>query len=121
MEFAEGGQLYDRMKNEGNLDEAEAAKYARQLADSNIYCNAKRPENIIFDGNRNLKIADFGFAVGSSHSRHETYCGTLDHLPPEVKIGKWVIGVLLYEMLVGRPSFEFPHKNATQQLPLVML
>ncbi|VDM60824.1 unnamed protein product [Angiostrongylus costaricensis] len=28
-------------------------------------------------------------------------------------VDNWAIGVLLYEMLVGRPLFEFLHKNGT--------
>jgi serine/threonine protein kinase len=41
-------------------------------------------------------------------------CGTLDYLPPEMvenkrhdeKVDHWCIGVLCYELLVGRPPFE---------------
>ncbi|KAE9418961.1 hypothetical protein Angca_008141, partial [Angiostrongylus cantonensis] len=52
LEFAEGGDLYDRMKK----------KYVRQLVDGLSYCHAKRvihrdikPENILLDRKRNLK------------------------------------------------------------------
>ncbi|VDM54108.1 unnamed protein product [Angiostrongylus costaricensis] len=135
LEFAEGGELHSRMKKKGKLDEHEAAKYVRQLADALSYCHAKRvihrdikPENILLDKNRNLKaryntclIADFGWAVVSAHSRRETICGTLDYLPPEMingdtydhTVDNWAIGVLLFEMLVGRPPFEFRDKSET--------
>lgn len=41
-------------------------------------------------------------------------CGTLDYLPPEMvegrkhneKVDLWAMGVLLYEMLCGKPPFE---------------
>ncbi|KAE9421619.1 hypothetical protein Angca_006369, partial [Angiostrongylus cantonensis] len=126
LEFAEGGELHGRMKKKGKLDEHEAAKYVRQLADGLSYCHAKRvihrdikPENILLDRNRN--IADFGWAVVSSHSRRETICGTLDYLPPEMingdthdhTVDNWAIGILLYEMLVGRPPFEFRDRSET--------
>lgn len=46
--------------------------------------------------------------------RRQTLCGTLDYLPPEMienkrhdeKVDHWCIGVLCYELLVGRPPFE---------------
>ncbi|KAK6044636.1 hypothetical protein COOONC_17859 [Cooperia oncophora] len=66
----------------------------RQLADALSYCHAKRvihrdikPENILLDSKGNIKIADFGWAVVSNHSRRETICGTLDYLPPEMISG----------------------------------
>ncbi|KAJ1354644.1 hypothetical protein KIN20_011638 [Parelaphostrongylus tenuis] len=126
LEFAEGGELYERMKKKVRLDEAEAAKYVRQLADALSYCHVRRvihrdikPENILLDRKGNAKIADFGWAVVSADSRRETLCGTLDYLPPEMISGKthdhtvdnWAIGILLHEMLVGRPPFEFPEKE----------
>ncbi|KAE9419620.1 hypothetical protein Angca_005084, partial [Angiostrongylus cantonensis] len=126
LEFADGGELYNRLRKKGKLDEPEAAKYVRQLADALSYCHAKRvihrdikPENILLD--RKGNIADFGWAVVSAHSRRATVCGTLDYLPPEMIHGKthdhtvdnWAIGILLYEMLVGRPPFEFPDRDET--------
>lgn len=46
--------------------------------------------------------------------RRMTLCGTLDYLPPEMVSGNshdksvdvWSVGVLLYELLVGKPPFE---------------
>ncbi|KAJ1358794.1 hypothetical protein KIN20_017315 [Parelaphostrongylus tenuis] len=91
LEFAEGGNLYERMKRKVKLGEAEAAKYVRQLADALSYCHVRRiihrdikPENILLDKKRNAKIADFGWAVMSANSRRKTFCGTLDYMPPEM-------------------------------------
>ncbi|KAJ1368284.1 hypothetical protein KIN20_029383 [Parelaphostrongylus tenuis] len=91
LEFAEGGNLYERLKREVKLGEAEAAKYVRQLADALSYCHVRRiihrdikPENILLDRKGNAKIADFGWAVVSADSRRKTFCGTLDYMSPEM-------------------------------------
>ena len=48
-------------------------------------------------------------------------CGTLDYLPPEMIAQKpynemvdlWCIGVLCYELLVGKPPFESSTSSET--------
>ena len=35
-----------------------------------------------------LKIADFGWSVHAPSNRRQTFCGTLDYLPPEMVEGK---------------------------------
>ena len=68
-----------------------------------------------------LKIADFGWSVHAPSSRRTTICGTLDYLPPEMiddkphdeKVDLWSLGVLCYELLVGKPPFETATHDAT--------
>jgi len=72
-----------------------------------------KPENLLVNHNDVLKIADFGWCAVSTVTRL-TFCGTLDYLAPEMIQGRghnhtldiWSIGVLLYEMVVGRPPFQ---------------
>lgn len=52
-------------------------------------------------------------------NRRSTLCGTLDYLPPEMVEGRdhdesvdlWSLGVLLYELVVGKPPFEVSAKS----------
>lgn len=60
-----------------------------------------------------MKLSDFGCAVYSPHAQRETFCGTLDYVSPEIANGQlygfevdiWAIGVLAYELVVGKPPF----------------
>lgn len=59
-------------------------------------------------------MADFGWSVHAPGQRRMTLCGTLDYLPPEMIDGvshnryvdHWAVGILLFEMLTGKPPFE---------------
>lgn len=57
-------------------------------------------------------------------------CGTLDYLPPEMIEGKmhdsnvdlWSLGILCYELLVGKPPFESAgHKETYRRITKVDL
>ena len=60
-----------------------------------------------------LKIADFRCSVEGDSCRI-TMCGMLDYLAPEKlnnrqydhKVDLWVLGVLTYEFIVGKVTFE---------------
>ncbi|KAF6262630.1 kinase-like domain-containing protein [Scenedesmus sp. NREL 46B-D3] len=75
-----------------------------------------------------IKLADFGLSIHSSYEVANTRLGTIDYLSPEIldcpvkqhpqdhkqnpqkwytcKVDVWSIGVLAYELLVGRTPFE---------------
>jgi len=60
-----------------------------------------------------VNLGDFGWANLMNKDMRETFCGTLDYLPPEIILGTghnesadmWNMGVLLYEMTTGQAPF----------------
>jgi serine/threonine protein kinase len=95
-------------------DATEAVAYLHNRKPAIIHRDIK-PENMLLCGKKGeevLKLADFGWSNMKDGMR-ETYCGTPDYLSPEMikggshgeGIDVWALGVLAYELLVGRAPF----------------
>eukprot|EP00930_Biecheleria_cincta_P018152 TRINITY_DN14232_c2_g2_i1.p1 TRINITY_DN14232_c2_g2~~TRINITY_DN14232_c2_g2_i1.p1 ORF type:complete len:721 (-),score=164.14 TRINITY_DN14232_c2_g2_i1:26-2155(-) len=123
LELAEGGDLYQRVRKQGALEEATAAKIFAQvcqgvkyLHDNGVIHRDLKPENILLTQDMTVKIADFGWAAKAraGAATRSTFCGTLCMLAPEMVAGKaydgrvdvWAVGILLYEMLTGSSPFD---------------
>ncbi|CAF2152813.1 hypothetical protein BRARA_A02503 [Brassica rapa] len=127
MEYAAGGELFERICSAGRFSEDEARYFFQQLISGVSYCHAMqichrdlKLENTLLDGSPapRLKICDFGYSKSSLlHSRPKSTVGTPAYIAPEVLSrreydGKmadvWSCGVTLYVMLVGAYPFEDP-------------
>ncbi|OBZ89650.1 Aurora kinase A [Choanephora cucurbitarum] len=121
LEYAAKGELYTELKKRLKFTEPEAANYVAQMANALLYLHGKRvihrdikPENLMLGLHGELKIGDFGWSVRTGRLERNTLCGTLDYLPPEMVEGRvhnenvdlWSLGILLYELIVGKPPFE---------------
>ncbi|KAL0422266.1 UNVERIFIED_CONTAM: Serine/threonine-protein kinase SRK2A [Sesamum latifolium] len=125
MEYAAGGELFERICNAGRFSEDEARYFFQQLISGVNYCHSMqichrdlKLENTLLDGSPapRLKICDFGYSKSSLlHSRPKSTVGTPAYIAPEVLSrreydGKladvWSCGVTLYVMLVGAYPFE---------------
>lgn len=132
LEYAPKGTLFTLLQNQPDhrIDERQAAGYVRSLADALIYLHKRdvihrdiKPENLLLGHDGELKIADFGWSVHSPQSNRTTLCGTMDYLPPEMLSGQthdasvdlWSLGVLCYEMLVGRAPFNTQQAGAVSE------
>uniref|UniRef100_A0A368UIN3 non-specific serine/threonine protein kinase n=1 Tax=Glycine max TaxID=3847 RepID=A0A368UIN3_SOYBN len=128
MEYASGGELFEKICNAGRFNEDEARFFFQQLISGVSYCHAMevchrdlKLENTLLDGSPalHLKICDFGYSKSSVlHSQPKSTVGTPAYIAPEVLLkqeydGKiadvWSCGVTLFVMLVGSYPFEDPN------------
>ncbi|XP_008408017.1 NUAK family SNF1-like kinase 2 [Poecilia reticulata] len=134
MEYASQGDLYDYICDKKNLSEHEARHFFRQIVSAVHYCHQNgivhrdlKLENILLDGNGNVKIADFG--LSNLYHRDEylqTFCGSPLYASPEIVNGRpyhgpevdtWSLGVLLYTLVHGTMPFDgLNHKILVQQI-----
>ncbi|XP_074566349.1 serine/threonine-protein kinase SAPK10 [Curcuma longa] len=129
MEYASGGELFERICNAGRFSEDEARFFFQQLISGVSYCHSMQVchrdlklENTLLDGSTapRLKICDFGYSKSSVlHSQPKSTVGTPAYIAPEVLLKKeydgkiadvWSCGVTLYVMLVGAYPFEDPEE-----------
>ncbi|KAK8944736.1 Serine/threonine-protein kinase SAPK3 [Platanthera zijinensis] len=127
MEYAAGGELFERICNAGRFSEDEARFFFQQLISGVNYCHSMeichrdlKLENTLLDGSPTprVKICDFGYSKSALlHSQPKSTVGTPAYIAPEVLSRKeydgkiadvWSCGVTLYVMLVGSYPFEDP-------------
>jgi uncharacterized RDD family membrane protein YckC len=123
MEYCSGPSLRDLLIAEPNGFRPEkAAFFARELARGLAYLHDRgivhrdlKPGNVFFDDGY-VKIGDYGLSKFISVSRHSAQTasvGTVHYMAPEIGSGNYsrgvdiyALGVILYEMLLGKVPFE---------------
>ncbi|KAI2465282.1 Pkinase-domain-containing protein [Annulohypoxylon bovei var. microspora] len=95
MEYAEGGDLFDKIEADVGVTEDIAQVYFYQLISGVSFIHSKgvahrdlKPENILMSANGNLKLADFGMATmfeyKGQRKQSATMCGSPPYVAPEV-------------------------------------
>lgn len=125
-ELCLGGELFDKIKEKGNLPEKQVAYIMRQIASAVCFCHSNniihrdlKPENILLeslDDKRsdeiNIKVIDFGTSCFKTLTMIKEKAGTAFYIAPEVldnfyneKCDIWSLGVIMYILLCGEPPF----------------
>ena len=123
MQYVPGGTLEDRLRR-GPLDLNWAAETVAQVAEALDHAHQQglihrdiKPGNILFDAQGNAVVTDFGIAKAGDEvrkTRTGLAVGTPQYMAPEQARGNpvdaradiYALGVVLYEMVCGRPPFE---------------
>uniref|UniRef100_A0A915ENM5 non-specific serine/threonine protein kinase n=1 Tax=Ditylenchus dipsaci TaxID=166011 RepID=A0A915ENM5_9BILA len=97
LEYADGGELFDRIEPDVGMDPLKAMFYFSQLIDGLEYIHSNgivhrdiKPENLLLTKHDVLKISDFGMATIFRNKGRERYldtkCGTMPYVAPEVLV-----------------------------------
>jgi len=124
-QLATGGELFDRICEQGRFTEKDASQTIRQvleavdyLHDNNVVHRDLKPENLLYltsSSTSDLVLADFGIAkmLDSKDEVLTTMAGSFGYAAPEVMLkrghGKpvdmWSLGVITYTLLCGYSPF----------------
>jgi len=128
--YLEGGSLRDLLAKRTSLSVQEALLYTEQAASALQYAHKHhivhrdvKPGNMLFHADGRLVLVDFGIArlmnntgekLESTLTTTGQFLGSVNYMAPEMVSGRqpdhradiYELGVVLFEMLSGRPPFQ---------------
>eukprot|EP00297_Palpitomonas_bilix_P002868 CAMPEP_0113869670 /NCGR_PEP_ID=MMETSP0780_2-20120614/1664_1 /TAXON_ID=652834 /ORGANISM="Palpitomonas bilix" /LENGTH=633 /DNA_ID=CAMNT_0000854871 /DNA_START=139 /DNA_END=2040 /DNA_ORIENTATION=+ /assembly_acc=CAM_ASM_000599 len=144
IDYAEGGELYDRVVEKKVFSEGDAANVMKDLLSALSYLHSRKIahrdiklENLLLrdkSPNSPVLLGDFGFAKYSfNDGMMKTMCGSPVYVAPEViggpltfepakkkgydlRCDMWSAGIILYVLLCGYAPFLGRNVNATMRL-----
>jgi serine/threonine-protein kinase Chk1 len=140
MEYAEGGDLFDKIEADVGVRQDIAQIYFCQLVSGVSFMHSQgvahrdlKPENILLSHHGSLKIADFGMATlfeyKGQRKTSSTLCGSPPYIAPEILacgsadrksspkyspdlVDIWSCGVILFVLLVGNTPWDEPSQRS---------
>jgi len=126
LELISGGELFDRIVEQGAYTEKDAAKAMYQVMEAINYLHSNKivhrdikPENLLLVDSSpaaEVKISDFGLSTVYDESQHHEiqHVGSYGYMAPEILALKshgpaadiFSLGVVLYIMLCGYPPYD---------------
>lgn len=143
MEYVDGMDLKTYIKRNFPMPLQQVIKILKQVLSAvseahkaGIIHRDLKPQNILIDNQGNAKISDFGIAMTNSDlgmTQTNTILGSVHYLSPEQTRGGmatdksdvYSLGIILYEMLVGKVPFAGENavaialQHSQSQIPLV--
>lgn len=139
MEYVEGRDLQNIVKEDGPMDYDTAANYIAQAAmglkhahDASLIHRDIKPANLLVDPKGTVKLLDLGLAKFTNSEKasltiahEENVLGTADYLAPEQALNShnvdhrvdiYSLGCTLYYLLTGHPPF--PEGSLAQRLAM---
>ena len=122
MEYCPGGDLGQTLRRERRFTEDRARIYLAEillaledLHRRDIIFRDLKPDNVVLDADGHVLLTDFGLSKQGilDNNSAKSFCGSVAYLAPEMlrrsghgkSVDWYLLGVLLYEMLVGIPPY----------------
>jgi serine/threonine protein kinase len=122
MDYCGGGDIGHVLQREKRLTEEAARVYLaevllaiEELHSREIIYRDLKPDNVVLDDQGHAMLTDFGLSKEGVSDSDSTlsFCGSVAYLAPEMlrrsghgkSVDWYLLGVLLYEMLVGIPPY----------------
>ncbi|XP_034472818.1 cGMP-dependent protein kinase 1 [Drosophila innubila] len=121
MEACMGGDVWTVMSKRQYFDDKTAKFIAGCVVEAFDFLHSHhfiyrdlKPENLMLTSDGYCKLVDFGFAkYVRPHEKTNTFAGTPEYVAPEIILDRghdravdyWALGILIYELLVGKTPF----------------
>ncbi|CAK88086.1 unnamed protein product (macronuclear) [Paramecium tetraurelia] len=133
LKFEKGMPLHKLLRNVGKINQKFSTLFFIQILITFNYLHENgwlyrdlKASNVIITQEFRVKLIDFGMAKKIEKGRTSSYCGTIHSMPPEIikndgyeydySFDIYTIGILFYEMLVGKPPFGLNVQGIEQRI-----
>ena len=128
LDYCQGGDLARVLAKERRFSEDRARIYAAEILLAIQYLHKRdiifrdlKPDNVVVDAEGHALLTDFGLSKEGvlDNISAKSFCGSVAYLAPEMlrrsghgkSVDWYLLGVLLYEMLVGQPPYFCNNKD----------